>query len=990
MVIAHNMASMFTERQLGITNFGKSKSTEKLSSGYRINRAADDAAGLSISEKMRSQIRGLNRAAENVQDGISLCRVAEGALQNVHDILQRMRELTVQAANEAVYTPDDLQKIDDEITSLKKEINAISRDTEFNKKTLFCTDYELGFSGNIIVVSIFDATNGDPNDPNSYGGIIVKDANGKDLRVPWSTISSDMVYTDATTGETLFKAGTYTYNTGKCTLTISCEDGSKPPEIKTEFSVEATSQGISIAGDIVPWSDIVNEDGDSILNHIGESGYYMFSYGDAEGGVYIPDFETLDDVVKGINQTNSRYARHYVNTYSGYSSAQAVDIQDSGSSMKVSNTIFNAIQNNNDLDAILKADTSGIWIVDAAGNEIANSKKTWADLGLSDWSQGTDVSDAFTYRYVFQDADYNIQFNFNLLNETSLDSVIDGINNAHISDTNVTTSTTTELDFTGSSIITDGKITYQKNNLNIYEEADLGRNFDVQTQTIAAENMDYDAAANTFNLDYADSTANDVISYHSTSLTDEATVTEKAKVYQSYLTALEVKKLLRGDANLATGDTLTTVIGVANVTQDGYMSKTVTIDTSQMRTTSSLANNKTYPAASIDFSGLGTQYELKDLLGTGFNSTCKTCSKHYSVLFVYGGTEKVSSEGYGYTKSDDGKSNYTLQIDLKSMMDKGITDAADFTNALIDVLDDSNFDFHYTQYAADGGTLYICDDRSQSTPAKEATFDTNPYQVGEGTITMKMQEDNGSRSFNLEYTYKIDSASTATVTMKNDASGNYVLNDNGVGYREFDANNSADLLKTRYSVEITNGTTDWAQYYDDVMDQIAKESKIQLNSTDYDYVKYQADENDNSATVSNFDFKIEQSKKEWIQSGANSLQGFYMVWDGFNTATLGISKPKVTDGLEACSSLFSKIDNAIATISSTRSIFGSYENRMEHAYNYNKNTEENLQDAESRIRDTDMAEEMVRFSKQNLLEQVGISILTQANQASQQVLTLLG
>lgn len=111
MVISHNLASMFSNRQLGITEKNKTKSIERLSSGYRINRAADDAAGLAISEKMRSQVRGLKRAESNVQDGISLCRVAEGALQNVHDILQRMRQLTVQACNEAVYTPDDLEKM---------------------------------------------------------------------------------------------------------------------------------------------------------------------------------------------------------------------------------------------------------------------------------------------------------------------------------------------------------------------------------------------------------------------------------------------------------------------------------------------------------------------------------------------------------------------------------------------------------------------------------------------------------------------------------------------------------------------------------------------------------------------------------------------------------------------------------------------------------------------------------------------------------------
>jgi len=99
MVVQHNLTAANTNRQLGITTNGLQKSTEKLSSGYKINRAADDAAGLSISEKMRNQIRGLNKASDNAQDGISLVQTAEGALNEVHSMLQRMSELAVQASN---------------------------------------------------------------------------------------------------------------------------------------------------------------------------------------------------------------------------------------------------------------------------------------------------------------------------------------------------------------------------------------------------------------------------------------------------------------------------------------------------------------------------------------------------------------------------------------------------------------------------------------------------------------------------------------------------------------------------------------------------------------------------------------------------------------------------------------------------------------------------------------------------------------------------
>ena len=135
MVVQHNMSAMNANRMLGVTTSAQSKSTEKLSSGYKINRAADDAAGLSISEKMRSQIRGLNKASSNAQDGISLIQTAEGALNESHSILQRMRELSVQAAN-GTETDDDREAVQSEISQLQEELTRISDTTEFNTMKL--------------------------------------------------------------------------------------------------------------------------------------------------------------------------------------------------------------------------------------------------------------------------------------------------------------------------------------------------------------------------------------------------------------------------------------------------------------------------------------------------------------------------------------------------------------------------------------------------------------------------------------------------------------------------------------------------------------------------------------------------------------------------------------------------------------------------------------------------------------------------------------
>ena len=135
MVVQHNLSAMNTSRQMNSVSSAMSKSTEKLSSGYKINRAGDDAAGLSISEKMRSQIRGLNKAASNAQDSISLVQVAEGALNETHSILQRMNELATQAANDT-NTSVDREAIQQEMNQLTSEIDRIQSTTQFNSMNL--------------------------------------------------------------------------------------------------------------------------------------------------------------------------------------------------------------------------------------------------------------------------------------------------------------------------------------------------------------------------------------------------------------------------------------------------------------------------------------------------------------------------------------------------------------------------------------------------------------------------------------------------------------------------------------------------------------------------------------------------------------------------------------------------------------------------------------------------------------------------------------
>jgi len=164
MRINHNISSYNTQRQLTFNNNNSAKNLEKLSSGYRINRAADDAAGLAISEKMRNQVRGLEQASRNALDGISMIQVAEGALNETHSMLQRMGELYTQAANETL-TTSDAKKIEDEIAQLTAQIDSIAEQTKFNGRELLTTavdtnqlDFQVGANeGDTITLTLRSA-----------------------------------------------------------------------------------------------------------------------------------------------------------------------------------------------------------------------------------------------------------------------------------------------------------------------------------------------------------------------------------------------------------------------------------------------------------------------------------------------------------------------------------------------------------------------------------------------------------------------------------------------------------------------------------------------------------------------------------------------------------------------------------------------------------------------------------------------------------------
>ena len=217
MVVQHNLTAMNSSRMLNITTSSQAKSTEKLSSGYKINRAADDAAGLAISEKMRRQIRGLTQASANAQDGISMVQTAEGALNEVHDMLQRMNELAVKAAN-GTNQSEDRSYIQKEVTALVDEIDRVASTTTFNEQNLLKTTTT--FSLHVGAESTASGT----GDPANAISVVVKSMSASGLSVnslktsASATSGGVLTASDAETAITTIKTAIKTLNEQRADL----------------------------------------------------------------------------------------------------------------------------------------------------------------------------------------------------------------------------------------------------------------------------------------------------------------------------------------------------------------------------------------------------------------------------------------------------------------------------------------------------------------------------------------------------------------------------------------------------------------------------------------------------------------------------------------------------------------------------------------------------------------------------------------------------
>ena len=347
MVVQHNMQAANASRMLNITASAQSKSTEKLSSGYRINRAADDAAGLSISEKMRKQIRGLDQASTNAQDGVSAVQTAEGALTEVHSMLQRMNELSVQSAN-GTNSQTDRDAIQAEVDQLSKEIDRVSETTKFNETYLLKGDTTSTKKVNFVNsqyaiadgVDLYDK-DGTPLDKDTLKKALAAgekvytdnnattlaekgtdyayatklyDANGKELTADEAAASTGVLYADAEqkvkvadTGAAATTAGVLRSETVNADLSFNLHVGADS-ESTNKIAVQIgqmSSAGIGVAGIKVSTEDDATVAVDTISAAIQKVSTQRSSLGAIQNRLE-HTIDNLDNVVENTTSAESR------------------------------------------------------------------------------------------------------------------------------------------------------------------------------------------------------------------------------------------------------------------------------------------------------------------------------------------------------------------------------------------------------------------------------------------------------------------------------------------------------------------------------------------------------------------------------------------------------------------------------------------------------------------------------------------------------------
>ncbi|WP_026650973.1 flagellin [Butyrivibrio proteoclasticus] len=869
MVIQHNLAAMNSQRMLGITTGIKAKSSEKLSSGYRINRAADDAAGLAISEKMRRQIRGMGQNMDNIQDGTSFCQVADGYLNEVHDMLQRINELSVKGAN-AVLTSDDRAYVNDEVQAIKDEIERIFDTATFNEMKIFKLPYTP-------TVEPFD----EPYDtqifyssPGVIGGLEFNNVryNLDELRAKGLDLDANGRSTKEQTVEFSL------WDNEKVSLTL--QEGDSLVNVKRNYEWKADSNGIKINNvDAATWASL------GISGNGNDAGTYSFVFHGMKISFDVEQGDSLETIMDGINGNSITEASYWTVSPSSTTNRSVVTFP-SSQSVNVTNANKDVVDDKFEI----KATTTGLSITRTdkdTGATSTSSETSWGSFSnvggaiprtptentnggypIVDWGLDVDSNDQSqitfeteaTYRFTKTADNVGVDVTFKLADVSSRDDVISAMDGVELKGSvnapATLTSNSSSLFISGGSRITSG------GNEAFELQRQYGRNFDTN----------------------------------------------------------------------------------ANMTGSIGWTKT---DTKESAHT---LDDSSHNRQSIDFSNsTSADYYYRDDNG--------------DIHFRSG--EVIQSQLEHWTRTDN--YSWTKDIDLSLKGQLGNSQTEEDTHTVTTQYSETKI---YKYDVTNAGVYSVGSDTIITDAATIADLEA---QEAAGTLTIENGAHAATRTVS---TSTLVSDTTSLIPGSITFSGPYL------------DQSDTDLDKTAFSYS-------YSVSFNDLVNNNSGSAGFTLSFNNQPATRtLTPNSRGNGNSVVEHDFMnivIEPPEKQLIiqatTEGIDEHQ-IFINWSALNLSVIGMTGANTLTEDSSLGSI-ELTKSALAKIAFERSRFGSSQNKLEHAYNYTANAQENTQYSESMIRDTDMNSEIWRYRNNEILMQAGQSLLAQANQSKDGVLSLL-
>jgi len=1027
MIINHNIIAINTYRVLSNNYAITSKDTEKLSSGLRINKAGDDSAGLAISEKMRGQIRGMNQAARNVQDGISLIQTAEGGLNETHSILQRLRELAVQSANDT-NTSTDRRQIQNEVNQLAIEITRISTNTEFNGKKLLNGGLTDSGIGQLILQT---GANAGQDFMINIGAM-----DSKTLGVSWdgASVSYGTNISVTVTGTPSYvtdpgEAIKFTFTQG--TPYIPAISAQSAEIVSSKSSVSDLKTALAVGSST---TSIVKTDGGNIATVLSGSPAFAAVDGETINLTYTQGSPAVPD-------SAAKPATFF--TYNFYSDLKAAIAADSSTTSMVKTDGGNVESTISGTPAFASVDGETITLTYTQGSPehqptsltLANymGEKAVAVNMETALSAGSDAQLRITSKYV--------------------DTIISAYDLRHYNAD------------TGVQNVTQLVDLLEKRGVNVWIDSGSGANWGIQgsndigSTSYVTLTVTGSSAAETSAIKTLTSMTGDTVTVYGTDETDYApavnsalTVSDNHGHTEAYAvndtdTSFTLSWYYGGlNINLAAGKTLADLTGNAASTISFNNVTTTTSSDTQLRVTADGTTTNITAAEMRNYnSGAGVQnsVDLISILGSkGVNVwydgiiSCGITSQNT------GASETVIVEIIGSSVSEKAAIETLLSMGSDSVTIHG----QDFTSGTLKV------DSLVTISDNNGHSQDVVVNDSDMTLAGMGYFEGLDISLASGKTLSDLNGDAASTlSFASMTIVTLDSDAQLKVTvdgvetsisateMRNFNSGAGVqtgadlfqllqsqgvnVTSTGVSDPNWKIISTGQGASETISVAITgssaseksairalfgiSGDNVTVHGQDAIADIPAVSSKVTISDNNGHSEVVSVNDSDSSFAGSGYfsDLSVSLASGKILSDLTGDAASTFIVPGGSVPASNMASAAQFVNNVlvanatciagidvstqSAASTAITTIDNAINTVSSERANLGAMQNRLNHSMNSLNNTSENLSEAESRIRDVDIASALMDYTKNNLIVQSALTMMAQANQVPRNVLSLL-